>query len=250
MVDYKAVQVDFKKRDKSGRIIRTIERWYKIKDFASEKNGNEHYSLNQILDLYAKTTGIEGRATIDDGKSIHEQYREEYMLSRIDSRRIPLKLLAQMIWYSFGIFIGVIAFLKFFTFEIYSSVDVKYRIPIYIVSLIIGIGTLYFWKYHPQIMTTLFGENKWIDVLEFYDNPKRYYRSIGSGRANRFNNIENYEVYLSAVLNEKNINLIIEQRVYRNICDLKRIPVRVYKNKVYVNEFAVNIQSIEWRKKQ
>lgn len=250
-ITYTAKCVDFKQKMSSGRIIKDIERRYTLKKNQDATSKKEQYTLNQILSIYAGDCGCEETVLVEnDSQDVYERYREHYINSRISTRKIPLGMILQMIVYTFAIIAWIFVFLKFFTFEIFDSVDVKYRIPIYIVSLLLGLSALYFWKYHPQIMATLFGDDHWIDVIEFYDNPKRYYRRIGSKRANRLTEVENQEVYLIASLNGRKMDLVIEKRIYRNVCDLKRIPVRIYKDKVFVNEIAVNISTIKWGKKQ
>ena len=78
----------------------------------------------------------------------------------------------------------------------------------------------------------------------------QYWKNKGSSRAKRFSESNERYMYLHAKLNDREIDLIIEDRIYKHICDLKRIPVYVYKNRIYIDENAVDISKIVWRAKR
>ena len=248
MISAEAKLSDFKIRRENSRVINDIERKYNVwivDETGKKRKEKGEYSLQQVLAMRQKQ---EFTNEFDRDWQEIDCLRVEYMKERCEEKhkKINSKTITKFLFSSIMLAIVALAFLRFVVF---STVDIGVVLELtsYIVCPVIVVSIVYFLKYHKEIQAMKNGDNDWITVVEFYDNPKQYYRNIGSSRAVRTNNIENDYMYLHADYIGKTIHLIVSDELYKMICDLKKIPVKVYNNKLFINEFAVDVNNIKWR---
>ena len=231
---------NFKIKRQLGRIINGIERFYRI---TPSDEPNKEYSLEEVMELIAVQNGLPAKDC--------ENTRYFYIENRIKEHpRKPQGSMILKALYSCGL-LGLIAavFVKFVYFRLYpASLSVELSVC---GGTILAVGiAAYIWKFYGLFSAIKKGEFGWVEVVEFYSGQKRYYKNIGSDRANRTNNFENDDMYLHCLCDGKDIHLPVEYGLYKQVCDLKRIPVFKTKNKVYIDEYSVNIEKLQWREKE
>lgn len=246
-----AKQVDFKLHRKNSRVIESIDRYYKVEN--PDDNGIEKrkYSLDEVLEMYVANSQYTESNTdeyVDFERKEH--LRNILIEQRRGKRTYPIAKLIQAVVYCVAAVLATLAFTKFILFEYIKTISGDYYIPIYIALSLISIVFLYAFKISPYLHAVKHGEKQWLNVLYFYDSERQYWKNKGSSRAKRFSESNERYMYLHAKLNDREIDLIIEDRIYKHICDLKRIPVYVYKNRIYIDENAVDISKIVWRAKR
>ncbi len=245
-----AKQVDFKLHRKNSRVIKSIDRYYKVE--TPDDNGIEKrkYSLDEVLEMYianSQHTELKTDEYVDFERKEH--LRNILIEKRHEKRSYPIAKLIQAVVYCVAIILATIAFAKFVLFEYIKAISSDYYIPIYIALSLISVVFLYAFKISPYLHAVKCGEKQWLNVLYFYDSERQYLKNKGSGRAKRFSESDERYMYLHAKLNDREMDVIVEDKIYKHICDLKRIPVYTYKNRVYIDENAVDISRIVWRTK-
>lgn len=229
---------DFQICRKHGRVIDKIERFYTINN--DPKGKKERITLSDVLARIATAWDIQS--------DNYDNIRKQYIKRRFDNhpRKIQWNILFRCIWSCGLLGFVMITFMKFVFFRLYPATDIIEGISNLIAFWVVAM-LAFRWKFYLYFRSIKVGKKAWIHVVEFYDSPKRYFRNIGSDRANRTNNFENDDMYLHALLDGKKIHLPVEYGLYKNICDLKEIPVFVHRDKIFIDEYSVNVERLRWR---
>lgn len=204
---------------------------------------NSKCTLHEVLQMWSKTD-----------KNLDE-LRFEYIKHQInqDSHNLPISYILTQIFMTliFGLFWAI--FTKFcFINLIFKNLSTTFQILICISVGLIASILLFVLAMLPRIKAIKYGKNDWLKIEKLYDDAREFLRnknkySSTSARRMSQSNVESYRSFVRGALsNGEVVDIIIEDNERALIENLKIVPVKIFKNKIFINKQVISFDKIEW----